>query len=91
MCVHIHVYVHIHVCVLVCTCVWEGHFPGVSAVKNLSACKAGDPSSVLESGRSPGKRNGNPLQYSPLENPVDGGACRVTVRGVTKSQTQMSD
>ena len=39
-----------------------------------SACKAGDPSSISESGRHPGARNGKPLQYSCLENPVDRGA-----------------
>ena len=44
-----------------------------------------------ESGRSPGEGNGNPLQYSCLENPMDRGAWRVTVHGVTKSQTRLSD
>ena len=39
-----------------------------------SACNAGDPSSIPGSGRSPGEGNGNPLQYSCLENPRDGGA-----------------
>ena len=38
-----------------------------------------------------GEGNGNPLQYSCLENPMDGGACWATVPGVTKSQTQLSD
>ena len=38
-------------------------------------------------GRSPGIRNGNPLQYSCLENPMDRGAWWATVHGVTKSQT----
>ena len=38
------------------------------------ACNAGDPSSIPGSGRSPGERNSNPLQYSCLENPMDGGA-----------------
>ena len=40
-------------------------------------------------GRSPGGRHGSPLQYSCLENPIDRGAWRATVRGVTKSQTQL--
>ena len=44
-----------------------------------------------ESGRSPREGNGNPLQYSCLENPVDRGAWWVTVHGVTKSWTQLSD
>ena len=48
-------------------------FPGGSEVK-ASACSAGDPSSIPESGRSPGEENGNPLQYSCLENPMEGGA-----------------
>ena len=39
-----------------------------------SACNAGDPGSIPGSGRSPGKGNGNPLQYSCLEDPMDGGA-----------------
>ena len=42
-------------------------------------------------GRSPGEGNGNPLQYSCLENPMDGGAWWATVHGVAKSQTLLSD
>ena len=42
-------------------------------------------------GRSPGEGNGNPLQYSCLENPMDRGAWQATVHGVTKSQTRLSD
>ena len=41
--------------------------------------------------QSPGEGNGNPLQYSCLENSTDRGAWRATVHGVTKSQTQLSD
>ena len=41
--------------------------------------------------RSPGEGNGNPLQYSCLENPMDGGAWRATVHGVAKSRTRLSD
>ena len=52
-----------------------------------SACDAGGPGLILGSGRSPGEGNGNPLQYSCLENPMDGGAWRATVHGATKSQT----
>ena len=52
-------------------------------VKNLLA-SAGDAGSIPESGRSPGEENGNPLQYSCLENPMDGGAWRVTVYEVTE-------
>ena len=45
-------------------------FPGGSVVKNLSA-NAGDAGSISRLGRSPGEGNGNPLQYSYLENPMD--------------------
>ena len=48
-------------------------FPGGSAVKNLPA-NAGDTGSIPGLGRSPGEGNGNPLQYSCLENPMDEGA-----------------
>jgi len=48
-------------------------FPGGSDGK-VSAYRAGDPGSIPGSGRSPGEGNGNPLQYSCLENPMDGGA-----------------
>ena len=47
--------------------------PGGSVVKNPSA-NAGDAGSIPGSGRSSGEGNGNPLQYSCLENPMDGGA-----------------
>ena len=52
---------------------------------------AGDTGSVPGSGRSPGKGNGNPLQYSCLGNPIDRGAWQATVLGVAKSQTRLSD
>ena len=48
-------------------------FPGGSDGK-ASACNAGDPGSIPGLGRSPGEGNGNPLQYSCMENPMDGGA-----------------
>ena len=48
-------------------------FPGGSEVK-ASAPNAGDPGSIPGLGRSPGKGKGNPLQYSCLENPMDGEA-----------------
>ena len=50
-----------------------------------STCKAGDTGSVLGLGRSLREGNGNPLQYSCLENPMDGGVGKATVHGVTKS------
>ena len=49
------------------------HFPGGLEGK-ASACNAGDWGLIPGSGRSPGEGNGNPLQYSCLENPMDGGA-----------------
>ena len=51
------------------------------------SCHVGDPGSIPGSGRSHGEGNGNPLQYSCLENPMDGGAQWVTVDGVAKTQT----
>ena len=45
-----------------------------SSVGKESACDAGDPGSIPGLGRSPGEENGNPLQYSCLENPMDGEA-----------------
>ena len=48
-------------------------FPG-GLEGETSACNAGDPGSIPGSGRSPGEGNGNPLQYSCLENPMDRGA-----------------
>ena len=65
-------------------------FPGGSDSK-VSACSAGDPGLIPGSGRSPGEGNGNPLQYSCLENPMDRGAWRATVHGFTKSWTQLSN
>ena len=55
-------------------------------LKHLLA-NAGDLGSIPGLGRSPGEGNGNPLQYSCLENPVDGGAWWATVHGVAKSRT----
>ena len=49
-----------------------------------SACSAGDLGSIPGLGRSPGEGNGNPLQYSGLENPFDGGAWRAAVHGVAR-------
>ena len=64
-------------------------FPGGSDGKE-HACNAGDPDSIPGWGRHPREGNGNPLQYSCLENPKDGGAWRITVHGVAQSQTQLS-
>ena len=62
-------------------------------VKNLpaNAGDARDASSIPGEGRSPGRRNGNPLQYSCLENPADRGAWRAAVPGITESRTQLTE
>ena len=61
-------------------------FPGGSDGKE-STHNAGDLGLISGSGRSLGEGNGNPLQYSCLENPTDRRACWATVHGVTKSRT----
>ena len=63
-------------------------FPGGSEGK-ASACNAGDLGSIPGSGRSPGGGNGNPLQYSCRENPMDRGAWWATVHRIPKSWTQL--
>ena len=65
-------------------------FPGGSGSKE-SACSAGDPGLISGLGRFPGEGNGNPLQYSCLENPMDRGAWWATVHGITKSEIQLSN
>ena len=64
-------------------------FPGESVVKNLPA-STGDFGLIPGLGRSPGGRNGNPLQYSCVENSMDRGVLWATVHGVTNSWTQPS-
>ena len=64
----------------------------VAMVKNLSSANAGDTreaGAISGSGRSPGEGRGYPLQYPCLENPMDRGAWRATVQGVTKSRTEL--
>ena len=65
-------------------------FPGGSAGKE-SACNVGDPGLIPGLGRSPEEGNGNPLQYSCLENSMDRGAWWAAVQGVEKSQTWLSN
>ena len=65
-------------------------FPGRSGGK-ASACNAGDPGSIPGLRRSSGEGNGNPLQYTCLENSMDGEAWWATVHGVAKSRTRLSD
>ena len=69
-------------------CFREAGFPGGSVVKDPPE-SAGDLGSIPGSGRSPGGGNGNPLQYSCLENAMDRGAWQATVHGVSKSWTQL--
>ena len=75
-------------------CYWhlsaDGGFPGDSDGKE-SAYSVGDPSLIPGSGRSSGEGNGNPFQYSCLENPMDGGAWWATVHEIAKSWTWLSD
>ena len=65
-------------------------FPDASVGKE-SACNAGDTGSISGLRRSPGGGNGNPLQYSSLENPMDRGAWRAAVHGVAKNWAQLSN
>ena len=65
-------------------------FPRGSVVKNLPA-STGDASSIPGSGRLPGRGNGNPLQHSCLENPMDRRAWWAAVHGVTKSRARLND
>ena len=69
---------------------WWG-FPGGSVGKEF-ACDAGDPGLIPGLGKTPGERDGNPVQYFCLENPMDRGAWWwAAVHGVAKSQTQPND
>ena len=68
---YVHIYTYIYISVKIIDIYWG--FPGGSEVK-ASACNVGDLGSIPGWGRSPGEGNGNPLQYSCLENPMDGGA-----------------
>ena len=65
----------------------EHSFPAGS-VNEEFACNSGDPGLIPGSGRSVAGGNGNPLQYSCLENSVDRGAWWATVHGIAKSRTQ---
>ena len=70
------------------TTIYRG-FPGGSEVI-VSACNAGDLGSTPGLGRYPGEGNGNPLQYSCLEDSIDREAWRATVHVVAESQTELS-
>ena len=64
-------------------------FPGGSDGKE-SPCSAGDPAWIPGLGKFSGEGNSNPLQYSYLENPTDGGGGWATVHGVANSWTRLS-
>ena len=64
----------------------QGGFPGSSVIKNPPA-SAGDKGLISDLGRSPGEGDGYPLQYSCLENPMDGGSWQATVHGVKRINT----
>ena len=82
---------------LINTCFWcvcnTIGFIGGTVTKNLpdNVGDAKDTGMIPGSGRSPGEGNGNLLQCSCLENPMDGGAWSATVHGVAKSRTRLSD
>ena len=68
----------------------QSGFPGGSGGK-VSACNAGDLGLIPGSGKAPGEGNGNLLQYSCLENPMEGGVWQATVHGLAKSRTWLSN
>ena len=77
---------------IISSSVCEMGFPSGSLVQNLPAMQEpGNASLIPGLGTSPGEGNGNPLQCSCLENPMDRGAWWATVHGVAKSRTQLSD
>ena len=73
---------------ILASAIWD--FPGGSEGEE-SACNAEDPVSTPELGRCPGEGKGNSLQYSCLRNPMDRGAWRATVHGITKSWILLSN
>ena len=82
-----------NLCNVLCSVLDTEYMPRGSVVKNLSASAGdiGDVGSIPGSGRSPEVGNGNPLQYSCLGNPMNGGAWWVIVHGVAKNRTRLSD
>ena len=76
-----------HVYTDILTCVYVHSRAPCGSDGKESACNAGDLSSIPRLGRSPGEGNGNPLQYSCMENSMDRGAWRVVVHGFAKGHT----
>ena len=83
-CTHIHTHLYMSIIYICIYTVGALGFPSGSHGKE-STCNAGDLSLIPRSGRSPGEGNGNPLQYSCLENPMDWGAWQAIVHGVAES------
>ena len=83
-------YVYIYPFFFSCLPIQFGSFPGGLDGK-ASAYNAEDLGSIPGLGKSPGEGNGTPLQYSCLENPMDGAAWQATVHDVAKSWTRLSD
>ena len=70
---------------------WHHHFGFLDGLRGQeSTCKSGDPGLIPGTGRSLRGENGNPPQYSCLEDPMDRGAWRTTVHGVAKSRTRLT-
>ena len=86
-CTHTHTHTHTYMSVCLSP---ASVFLGSSVVKNLSP-NAGDIGLIPGLERSPGEGNGEPFQYSCLGNAMDRGAWWITVHGVTKSRTRLSD
>ena len=82
-----HLYFYLFILYFLKPCTYLG-FPGGSNDKE-SACSAGDLGSIPGSARFPGEGNGNPLQYSRLENPMDREAWWASVPGAAKSRTRL--
>ena len=82
-----------HVCQVaqICFTAWTAPLPGGASGKEptYNAGDIKDAGSIPGSGRSPGGGNGNPLQYSYLENPMDRGTWQATVHGVAESWTRL--
>ena len=82
------IFIHTH------TCCWGGGASQVAmlVISNMVIVSAGDVRDgglIPRLGKCPGEGNGNPLQYSCLENPMDGGAWQATVHRVEKSKTHL--
>ena len=83
--------VPVYTCLISCLISFRKFGETQGSENKASVCSAGYPDSIPGLGRSSGEGNGNPLQYSCLENPMDRAAQRATVHGVAKSRTQLSD